>query len=421
MSKHARDRRPYVKPVKRIELSEKNIKLRWILIIVLLSIAVVSIMIGLFSALNTEPGWQEVEANSQDANCAGDFVLMYDFSDAGSAATDQNKQLIALYTEATETAYRIFTPDLLEEGLYNVAYLNAHVNEAVTVDETLYQALELTAKYGDRHVFTAPAMAEYSRVFLCENEAEAAIYDPTQNPETTAWLKELGSFINDPEKISLEILGNGQVRLNASDDYLSFVEEHEIEKLFDFGWMTNAFIVDYLAEVLTENGFTCGYLASYDGFTRNLDSRGNMYSFNLFDRQGSNIELPAQMQYDQPISIVFLRDYPMTEEDKWHYFAFTSGEILTAMLDPADCMSKSAVHNLVSYSYESGCGEILLQTASLFTADSFDTAALDALVQRDIYSFWVENKTMRYNDPAIMLTANMESNQDAHSSTNSAK
>ena len=408
MRKNSRDNRPYVKPVKRIELSEKNIMLRWIAIVVLLSIAVVAIITGLMSALNTEPGWQAVEVSTDQANCGDEFTLMYDFSNSGSAATAQYKQLTSIYSEAAVIGYRIFNPNLLEEGLCNVAYLNANINETVTVDETLYEALVLVTEYGDRHVFTAPAMVEYNRVFLCENEAEAAIYDPARNPETVEWLAELAQYVNDPEMISLEMLGGNQVRLNVSGAYLTFAEENEIETFLDFGWMTNAFIADYLADVLTENGYTNGYLTSYDGFTRNLDKRGQSYTVNIFDAQGTEIYMPTRMYYNQPMSIASLRSYPMDQLDKWHYFAFESGQVVTAFLDPADCMSKSATENVMSYSTEYGCAEILLQTASLFLADSFNTTAVNTLAESGIYSIWFEDWTQKYNDASIVLEANAE-------------
>ena len=72
------------------------------------------------------------------------------------------------------------------------------------------------------------------------------------------------------------------------------------------------------------------------GFTRNLDVSGNSYSFNLFDRQNSDIYLPAVMQYKAPMSIVYLRNYPMSSQDRWHYYSFTNGRIVTACIDPAD-------------------------------------------------------------------------------------
>ena len=37
----------------------------------------------------------------------------------------------------------------------------------------------------------------------------------------------------------------------------------------------------YLAKQLSEAGFTNGFLSSYNGFTRNLDDRGEPFSLNL--------------------------------------------------------------------------------------------------------------------------------------------
>lgn len=414
MKKYARDKRPYVKPVTRIELSESNIKLRWIAIIVLLAIAVVAILTGLTSMLNTEPGWQTVEVSAKETNCGGDFTLQYDFSEAGAGATAQFKQLTQVYSDAAVKAYRLFSPEVLEEGFYNVGYLNAHVNEPVWVEKELYEALSLAAGYGTRQVFLAPAVVEYNRVFLCETQEEAAVYVPSGNAETAAWLRELGSFISNPDMIRLELIGEDQVQLTVSEAYLTFAEESEIDVFFDFGWMKNAFIADYLASVLAENGYTSGYLASYDGFTRNLDQRGTVYSFNLFDRKGSGANMPAAMRYEEPVSIVFLRDYPMGEQDRWHYYAFDNGQILSVMLDPETGMPLSAAANLVSYG-DLSCGEILMMTEPLFIAESLDTGALNALGEQGVYSVWFEEWDMRYTDPELSLEENPQGGAELYS------
>ena len=403
MKQKGRDFRPNLKPVTRIELTETNTKLRWALIVVLLAVAVVAIGTGLMSLLNTQPSWQTVEVTASGPNCGGDFKFLYDFSDCGSSATAKNKELTGLYSEAAQNAYRLFSPEVLEEGLQNVAYLNAHVNEAVTVDPGLYPALELLAAYDDRHCFLAPAGAEYDRVFLCENDAEAALYDPARNPGTAQWLRELAAYARDPEQIRLEILGQNRVRLLVSEEDLAFAEENEIGTFLDFGWMKNAFIADYLARVLTEKGFTHGYLVSYDGFTRNLDERGGEYTFNLFNRQGTEVDLPARMCYNAPASLVFLRDYPMAEEDRWHYYTFASGQIVTAFLDPEDGQSKSALSNLVAYADGLGCGEILLRTAPVFIADTLDTAPLEALAREGLFAVWFEGDTLMHTDPGLVL------------------
>lgn len=410
MRNNRKDQKPNLKPVTKIELSEEHRTLRIVLAVGFLVIGVAAIVVGLVSLLNTENGWQEVQISTKSANCAGDFVLMYDFSDAGASATAVNKQLTTLYSQAAEDAYRMFSADLREDGLQNVRYLNDHVGEVVTVDPALYKALSLLVKYDCRYPYLAPAYAEYDRVFMAESDAEAARYDPAGDPELARYLLDIAESARDPQMVNLELLGDNRVRLFVSGAYQQFAEQNGIETLLDFGWMKNAFIADYLADTLEAAGFTNGYLSSYDGFTRNLDRRGNEYSFNLFDRQGNDVNLPARMKYDTPLSIVFLRDFPMAEQDKWHYYAFENGKIVTAFLDAADGLSKSACHNLVSYSKDLGCGEIVMQTAPVFIADGFDDGPLGALEEKGVYSIWSQGNALKWNDSSLKLesTVNAE-------------
>lgn len=397
-------RTPYVKPVKRVEVSDEHTTLRMVLIVALLALGATALVIGLFGLLNTEPGWQTIEVTTKEANCSQDFTLNYDFSDSGSAATAQHKQLIALYTEAAENAFRIFSPHVGEEGMLNLQYLNAHPNETVSVDPALFDALSLIHRFGNRSVYLAPVYVEYNRIFLCENESDAAAFDPGQNEELVEYIRQVSAFANDPRMIDLEILEENRVRLHVSDAYLAFAREYEIESFLDFGWMKNAFITDYLADVLVQNGFTSGYLVSYDGFTRNLDTRGNTYSFNIFDRVGDAVNLPAVMEYDRPVSIVFLRNYPMVDLDRWHYFSFSGGRIVTSFIDPADGMSKSSIDSLVGYSYETGCAEMLMRMAPLFVSDAFSADGLHRLSEDRIHSIWCDDWTLCHTEEALKIT-----------------
>ena len=64
MSRYARKRDPAVPKVESVELSGKHSKLRLVLTIVFLALAVFFIGYGLISALNRDPGWQEVSVSS---------------------------------------------------------------------------------------------------------------------------------------------------------------------------------------------------------------------------------------------------------------------------------------------------------------------------------------------------------------------
>ncbi len=407
MAKHSRDNRPYIRPVTRLELSESNIKLRWIAIGLLLAIAVVSIGYGFSLALSTEPGWQSVQSISNEVNCAKDFVLMYDFGETGINPTAQYKKLEILYTDLTEKAYVLFSP--AAQGTQNLAWLNAHVNETVTVAPELYRALEQIASSSSRHPFMGPVVKLYDALFLSATDEEAVLFDPMKDPQGPAFAAEMAAWCADPEAISLEVLGNNQVRLNVSEEYLAYAEEWEITNFLDLNWMTNAFIADYMADSLVAAGFTSGYLTSYDGFTRNLDVRGDSYSVNFFDRQGTTVLMPARLDYTGPAGVVFLRDYPLSEEDRWHYYAYQDGTVSHVYLDPGDGRSKAAADSLMAYAPGRGCAEILLKVAPVFTAEQLNVQALYDLSRDGIESLWYEGRVVHHTEAGASVTLLPES------------
>ena len=197
--------------------------------------------------------------------------------------------------------------------------------------------------------------------------------------------------------------------------YLAFAEVYELDTFFDFHWMTNAFITDYMAEELAASGYTKGYIDSYNGFNRNLDTRDKQYSHNIYDRQNGEIYLPAVYNYQKPTSIVVLKDYPMSEKDRWHYFSYADGTVTTTYLDPADGTPKSATDNLFAYSRDAGCAEILLQTAPLFIAEELDVNGLKALTEDGIYAVWGEGFELRGNEIDANITAVPENGGDQYS------
>lgn len=410
MSKKPRDNRPFLPPVTRIELSEKNIKMRWILLAVLLAIGATALFMGVRQAVTTEPGWQEVQVSSSEINCSRDFVFRYECGKAGLDATAEYRGVTSLYTDLTESAFRIFSAEAEHVSApANLSYLNAHVNEALSVDPHLYQVLELICRYDSRYPFLAPVVREYSGVFLSANDGEACLYDPNFDTERMGYVQETLSFAGDPENVRLELLGDNRVCLFVSQHYLDYAGENEIEVFFDLGWMKNAFIADYLAQKLIEAGYTNGSISSFDGFTRNLDRRGIEYAYNLFDRRENTVTIPAQLKYDESMSIVFLRNYPLTEEDQWHYYAYETGSITSVYLDPADGISRSSTDNLVSYSHGYGCGELLLRTAPVFISGSFNGEAIADLAAESIFCIWAEDNLLHYSQQGAKLSLLPES------------
>ena len=395
MSRKPRDGRPYIRPVTKLELSEKNIKFRWIAIVVLLAIAAVSIGYGFYSALSVEPGWQEVTVLSDEVNCSGDFKLMYDFASGDINPTAAYKKLETVYKDLTVSAYRLFSPEA--EGTDNLYHINTHVNETVTVDPGLYTALEKIVSAGSRHAYMGPVEAIYAPVFLAANDAEAALYDPVKEPERMAFVEEIAAYCADSSMVWLEVLGQNQVRLNVHEDYLSYARENEIENYLDFGWMTNAFIVDYMADALIAEGFSHGYLASYDGFTRNFYGSGKGFSQNIYHCVDNNVYLPGTLEYFGPMSLVSLRSYPMSDKDRWHYYAYEDGSVTSVYLNPVDGTPGACIDGITAYSRDHNCGDMVLSLAPVFIAERFDGSMLENLAAEGI-------ETIRCQETGIVCT-----------------
>lgn len=379
------------KPITRVEISEKNQTLRIVAAVLLLVIGAVGITVGIMSLLNKETGWQNVQANVQERNCSEQFLLQYNFAGSGAEATALNTQLQTAYGEACVKAYQLFTPDEAIEGVQNVYYVNHHPNEVVTVDPVLYAAFEKVAD--TPWIYMGPAYAHYNNIIFNAEEAIVPSLDPVQSGEAAEYVGTIAEFAADRNAVKLELLGNYQVRLAVSQEYLDFAAKEEFDTFIDFAYMTNAFIIDYLADTLIDRGLTDGYLVSADGFTRNLDSK-HKFSFNIFDRVENTVYPAAVMEYQGPISIVFLKDYTTGNSDV--NYREVGSRFVHLMADPADGIYRTAQENLVSYSYDTGCADVLLKMLPGFVGSNF-------VVPEGVFSVWCEGGTVCYNDSTVTM------------------
>lgn len=393
-----------------IELTKKNLPLRITLLVLALVIAIGAFWYGFSSLVDSPPGWNEIKCASGEMNCSREFILNYYLGDAGISASAENKKLSTLYTELAENGYRLFNNEYEREDLHNIRYVNQHPNEDIVVGPALYKALSVIVGAQNRAIFLAPVYAEYKNLFLCQSDAEALIYDPTQDPELAAYVAEVTKFVTDPQMVNLQLLGDYRLRLEVAPEYLEFARENEIEIFLDFAWMTNAFIADYMADALIENGFTNGYLTSYDGYVRNLYKGEETFSLNLFHREGKDVFMPAVLQYSGGNSVVTLRDFPMNMGDSWRYYTYEDGRIVTTMLEPSTAAAKSTVSAMTCYSQQKSCSEILMEMMSVYFGDSLDVAALNSLKTQQIYTVYAQGKKVCTNDSVDSLKLVPEQN-----------
>ncbi len=376
----------------------KENRLRLIGAAVFLVIAVAAIAYGVYSLVSRQSGWQTIEAvGSTGESCAGDFTLLYEIGAGGQSASAEYRAVAALYSTAAHTAYRLFNCYQSFDGVTNLYDLAQSPNTVFTVDDALYRAFDLIRRSGERSIYLGPIHERYDTLFSCTEDWQTADFDPRQSAEIAEFYGEIAAFAGDPASIDLELLGNDQVRLNVSAEYLAFLQENELTCLLDLSWMTNAFSADYLAEQLTGAGYTHGALTSYDGFVRNLDDRGGRYSLNLFDRPESAYLVAGALEYASPAALVSLRSFPLSSQDEWRCYEMSDGDIRTTFLDPADGLCKAALPTLTCWSRDAGCAEMALSMAPVYIAEKFDPAAADALAEDGIWTVWCREGVIHSN------------------------
>lgn len=404
MGRTARKKEPPVKPVQKIQLSEKNSQWRFVAFLIVVMIAVFAFGYGLTMLLNGEPGWREIEVpSSAEVNCSEDFIFQYYVGGSGASASADQRMVTSLYRDACVKAYQLFTIDAEFENINNMYYLNRHPNEVVEVDSVLYQALEKAMSYNNRNLFLAPVYEQYENLFYCNDDVETINYDPYQNDEIKAEFTRIAELISDKGMIDLQLLGDDQVMLYIADEYMQYANEVMITNYIDFNWMRNAFIIDYLADTMIEHQYTLGSISSCDGFVRNLDDSETGYSFNLYDRQGQTVYPAAVMQYNGAKSIVYLKNYPMTSLDAQWYYEMNNGEIRTMHLDVADGLCKSAVNNLVSYSDTAECADLLLQMIPVYISNQWEADKLSGWKEEGIFYVYFEDGVLYSNDNELVL------------------
>ena len=388
--------RPTVDKVIHIPLPEDRIKLRTVLVIALIVIAVAAFAFGVNSLVSTDAGLQEITVLSGEMNAGEDFTFYYNLGYNGADATDERREVRALYTEAATDALELFSSDIEAEGRSNIWYINRHPNERVVVDGALYAALALLEESGTRYHYLAPLYEQYYALFNSAGDAEAAEFDPRLNPVQGEFFAEALAYINDPESVRLELLGDNTVCLRVSDEYLSFAGDNAVERYIDLTWMKNAFIADYIADALSSAGYTHGAVISDDGFMRCLDDEtGTEYSFTFSHRDGTSVSNIATLQFSGTVSIAYLHDYPLESGNSGEYYVYGDGTVRSAFLDPEDGLDRSCIPELAAYSFDGGCAALALKLAPVFISDTLSVDALEALEKDGITVYYTEDGALR--------------------------
>ena len=398
MKRYARDKTPNIKPVQRIELSDKHLKLRIILTVVFLIIAAAAIGFGVKSCLSADKGWQEITSSNASNSLSVMFKLFYNIGESNTNATSEKKSVQYIYTAAAQEAYTLYD-NYAPEGY--MKKINTNLNgEGVEVDPELYAALQKMLQHG-RILYYVPYFEYYEQVFSAESDFDASVFDPAVNDDIKERFAGLSAFINDENSVRLELLGDNRVSLHVSDEYKAFATDNGVDNYIGFGWLENAFAADHISDRLKAGGHTNGYLTSVDGFTEYMNGRGFDYTAILYDRAGSTLVSACSLRMAGAQSSVYLKNYLISTKENG--YIYEDGRIVTVFFDK-NGEQKTASNTMFVYSKSTGCADAALKAVPIYTADEIDEAKLSDLKGDGIYAVVVRDKTMLYTEENLVIS-----------------
>lgn len=382
-------------PVEKVELSDKHIPLRIAATIFFMVVGASALAYAISNFFTGTKGWREIGTLESDGiTCAQDFSFMYNVGSDRSVSAE-NRELTEIYSHATKRAYELFNTSEIE-GVVNIATINASPNTDITVDAVLYEAFEKILKSGDRTVFLGPVYEIYNGLFRIEFKEAAVDYDPRLNSDLAKIFERLCGYASDSSSVDIVLLEDGKVRLFVSQEYESFLESNELTNILDFSWMKNAFIIDYLAKEISSAGYKNGAISSNDGFSVNLG--GEDTSFTVFHMCKDGVYPIGVMNYSGTRSIVYLRDYLLSETDSERYFVLENGEIRTPYIDISDGLCRSSTRDMTAYSDDFSCADIVLRISRLYISREFDESLVDLIRSSGIQLIYGDDSKVYYTD-----------------------
>lgn len=394
MSRKQRRNEPSLTPKEQVELSQKNIPLRIVLVVLALTVAAVCFANVLKAPGEVQPGWQEILAANPQTAASQDFVLMYNLGTGAQKPKAELQAVAALYTGTMDSAAQALANEPVA-GVNNLYALNAQPNADLAVEPVLYDAFQLLQNAGSRLAYYAPVAQRYDSLFASTYDEEAVQLDPQRDKASAEFAAQIAAFAQDSGAVQVRLLPENTLRLEVSQEYLDYARENGVETFVDFGILRNALLCDAVADALAQQGYMQGVLSSLDGYARNLS--GEEFALNVFDRVEGAVKNVGVVTYNGPAALVSLRAFPVSQEDTVNYYTYSDGTVVTPFLNEAG-ISHTVAPSLAALSPSGTVTALALRLLPAFAGEDASFAALSDLS-------WVssENGQVRTNGTGFTL------------------
>lgn len=302
-----------------LKVSSKHLKTRIFIFVLAFLLAIFSFSYGVYSISKKEPGIYEIEAiRNDDVKFYNSGIKLYYYLEGNSNQIKSNLESISnLYSNSLVNIHCLLNNKNTYENYKNIAYINKHLNEDITLDETLFNiildAYDKTLQNNGYNMFAGPLFESWNSIL---NSFEQASYEPINNPFEKERIETITELINEPNNISIDVIDHNKriIRVNVSKEIIDVLNKYEYEYgLIDLNLLKDAYIAQFLNEELNKYEFTDGYIQFDSGLLMNMSSRdfGVYYLYTYSDAPSKITEINV----DNRICISCFKQFSLGEDN----------------------------------------------------------------------------------------------------------
>ncbi len=261
----------------------KNTKLMLGLAATLFIVGAFFITKGIVDSNRLEPGWETL-ALSKVLNAEGveiypfnyEINLHYYFSTRDQEKREQMVQMETYLNEKIVEISNLLDADNLywdqnNQYIVNLAYINQHSDETLTIVEPLYSMIKQAYHYtiessGKYNFFAGNLRLFWEQQFLSDNPTST---DPQHDLNTQ---NQLISIVQDLAR-QASVFNSGFIFDDENKQLtIAYHQENTNELFIDFQYLKYAFAIDYLQQLFIEQNYRWGYFTSSYGHLALLGS-----------------------------------------------------------------------------------------------------------------------------------------------------
>ena len=303
---------------------EKRNRLHTVVFLVAVGIAVVCLLFGVVKLGRKDAGFETVTATLEENEriAAADIQFVYCFDGSSGEIKATMKALGAAYSPALLRVYRLLDADTEYEGINNIAALNAHIGEELSVSEELYRVLleaqALTREEKGYNVFGGALSRAWEQIRILE---EPEGFDPLRDETQRERLERLREASGDLTNFSLTVVDEATrtVRLEVSESYLALLRELEQGgPILDLGLLHDAFELRLLGEAMEAQGYRNGFFSMQSGAVLVLPDCSGL-TLCLYGRAEGEVSPAATLPGEGGAGVSQMRAFADREEEPDYY------------------------------------------------------------------------------------------------------